>query len=98
MEFGGLIKSINDLEKYIPTEMGESGMTPKTIQLNPEDNVVLALSDIAPGQLIGHGNLRSFEKIPSGHKVAIKKIGKKEAEPSTKWPFRQQVSEQEWYS
>jgi altronate hydrolase len=74
LEFGGLIKSINDLEKYIPTEMGESGMTPKTIQLNPEDNVVLALSDIAPGQLIGHGNLRSFEKIPSGHKVAIRKI------------------------
>ena len=49
-------------------------MTPKTIQLNPEDHVVLALSDIAPGQLIGHGNLRPFEKIPSGHKVAIRKI------------------------
>ena len=25
LEFGGLIKSKNDLEKYIPTEMGESG-------------------------------------------------------------------------
>jgi altronate hydrolase len=47
---------------------------PKTLHLNPDDNVVLALSEIPPGQTLDQGNLRCREKIPAGHKVAIKNI------------------------
>ena len=49
-------------------------MKQKSIRLNPEDNVALALSELARGQSIGHDHLRGLEKIPSGHKVAIRKI------------------------
>ena len=49
-------------------------MKQKALQLNPDDNVALALSEIAPQQPIGIDSLLSREKIPAGHKVAIKKI------------------------
>lgn len=46
----------------------------KTLLLNPDDNVALALSEIAQGEPTGHANLPSREKIPAGHKIAVKKI------------------------
>ena len=46
----------------------------KTLLLNPDDNVALALSEIAEGESTGHDNLVSQEKIPAGHKIAVKKI------------------------
>ena len=50
----------------------------KTIQLNPDDNVALALSEIAQGNPIGDSSLLSLEKIPAGHKVAIHQINARE--------------------
>jgi len=49
-------------------------MKSKTIQLDPTDNVALALSEIAAGQSIGRGKIKACEKIPPGHKVALNKI------------------------
>ena len=46
----------------------------KTLLLNPDDNVALALSEIAQGESTGHDNLVSQEKIPAGHKIAVRNI------------------------
>ena len=45
-----------------------------TICLSPEDNVEVALTDLAPGDLIANGTLICQEHVPAGHKVAIQNI------------------------
>ena len=43
-----------------------------TILLNPEDNVVVALREITPGESVQAGSeeIRALDQIPSGHKIA----------------------------
>ena len=48
-------------------------MPPKTIQLDPRDNVLVALADLAGGSTVAHGN-DSFDlgmNIPAKHKFAM---------------------------
>ena len=50
----------------------------KTIQINPLDNVAVALTPIAKGESItaGEYTVIATEDIPQGHKIALKKIEK----------------------
>ena len=50
----------------------------KTIQINPLDNVAVALTPIAKGESItaGEYTVIAAEDIPQGHKIALKKIAK----------------------
>ncbi len=43
----------------------------KTIRLHPDDNVVVARADLAPGEVIESRNRRCENPIPAGHKVAV---------------------------
>ena len=46
--------------------------TPRTIRLAPDDNVVIAVDQIAPGAVIaGH---TASERVPRGHKMAVAAI------------------------
>lgn len=49
------------------------------LRLNPEDNVVLALSALGAGQQIEGGEIQSRTEIPAGHKVATSSIAKGDA-------------------
>ena len=49
-------------------ELGE------TIRLSAKDNVVVVLNELAPNTIIGKYNINSHDKIPAGHKVAIRRI------------------------
>ena len=48
------------------------------IVLNPKDNVAVVLREIAPYESlqIGDGNLTALERIPYGHKIAIRDVPK----------------------
>ena len=46
----------------------------KTIRLSPEDNVVVALNELAPDSIIVDADINSRDRIPAGHKVAICRI------------------------
>lgn len=50
---------------------------PKTIHLNPADNVVVAVEDLPAGEIIAPGRITCRQKISAGHKLAIEpmKIG-----------------------
>ncbi len=48
---------------------------PKTLHLNPHDNVAIALADISLGEEAAPG-LTTRAMIPSGHKIALKSIKK----------------------
>ena len=48
--------------------------TRKTVKLSPKDNVIVALSELAPHRIIANTELSSQDKIPAGHKVAISQI------------------------
>ncbi|KAB0678828.1 UxaA family hydrolase [Aureimonas leprariae] len=45
-----------------------------TIRLHPHDNVAVARQPIAAGEPIGTGGIRARDAIPSGHKVALRRI------------------------
>lgn len=47
------------------------------VQINPEDNVVVAISPVAKGTVVttSLGAVVAVEDIPQGHKIAIKPIG-----------------------
>ncbi|MFH1083779.1 MAG: altronate dehydratase family protein [Pseudomonadota bacterium] len=47
---------------------------PLAISLNPEDNVLVALTDLAPGDAIGNGVVIREALVPAGHKVATTRI------------------------
>jgi altronate hydrolase len=49
------------------------------IRLNPNDNVAVARSDVAGGTAVAAANLVVHDKVPAGHKVAIKAIPAGEA-------------------
>lgn len=49
----------------------------KTIQINPADNVIVALEPLAAGTAVavpGVGDVAAAEDIPQGHKMAIRAI------------------------
>lgn len=53
----------------------------KVIQITPEDNVAVALSPIAKGEILRMGeqySVKAWEDIPQGHKIALKNIAKDE--------------------
>ncbi|HMA55345.1 MAG TPA: UxaA family hydrolase, partial [Pseudolabrys sp.] len=54
---------------------------PRTIRLSPEDNVVVGVDQIAVGADVAGVTAR--ERVPRGHKLAIKAIG--EGEPVRKY-------------
>jgi len=51
---------------------------PPVIRLHPEDNVVIARATLLPGAPVGD-NVRASERVPAGHKVAVRAIGTGEA-------------------
>ncbi|HEY6831206.1 MAG TPA: UxaA family hydrolase, partial [Pseudolabrys sp.] len=55
--------------------------TPRTIKLSPEDNVVVAVDQIAAGAVAADVTAR--ERVPRGHKMAI--AGVREGEPVRKY-------------
>jgi altronate hydrolase len=52
--------------------------TPPVIRLHPEDSVVIARATLLPGAPLGD-NVLATERIPAGHKAAIRSIPKGEA-------------------
>ena len=55
--------------------------TPRTIRLSSEDNVVVAVDQIAPGDVAAGVTAR--ERVPRGHKMAVGAI--REGEPVRKY-------------
>src|SRR6266540_7143587 len=55
--------------------------TPRTIRLSPEDNVVVAIDQIAAGTTIA--GLTARERVPRGHKMATAVV--REGEPVRKY-------------
>jgi altronate hydrolase len=55
--------------------------TPRTIRLSPEDNVVVAVDQIASG--VAAAGVTARERVPRGHKMAVTAI--REGEPVTKY-------------
>lgn len=47
---------------------------PRTIRLNPEDNVVIALADLRAGEPLADGGPFLLAGVPRGHKIAIAPI------------------------
>jgi altronate hydrolase len=52
--------------------------SPSVIRLHPEDNVVIARATLLPGVSLGE-NVAAAERIPAGHKVAVRAIAPAEA-------------------
>ena len=48
---------------------------PQSILLNDSDNVAVMISGVEAGTSVNQGHIISNEKIPSGHKVAVKRVG-----------------------
>ena len=46
---------------------------PRTLRLNPHDNVIVALDPIEPGTPLAEGGVATM-RIPKGHKVAVAPI------------------------
>ena len=46
---------------------------PPVIRLHPEDNVAIARATLLPGAPVGD-NVLASERIPAGHKVAVRAI------------------------
>ncbi|MGE0522941.1 MAG: UxaA family hydrolase [Variibacter sp.] len=55
--------------------------TPRTLRLSPDDNVVVAIDQVAAGAQVAGVTAR--ERVPRGHKLAVSAIG--EGEPVTKY-------------
>ena len=47
---------------------------PATLRLNASDPVVVAMRDLAPGEPVGFGGVKTVEPIGRGHKIAIQAI------------------------
>ena len=56
---------------------------PATLTLNQDDNVSVALTDLAPGDTIDNGVVVGGVSVPAGHKAAIKRINA--GEPARKY-------------
>src|SRR5580658_3888511 len=46
---------------------------PTVIRLHPDDGVVIARATLLPGAIVAEG-VRAVERIPAGHKVAVRPI------------------------
>ena len=53
--------------------MDKPNPEPRTLVLNPNDNVAVALSVIQPGVVTSEG-VTARERVPKGHKIATGKI------------------------
>src|SRR5262245_18962400 len=53
-----------------------SKITPRTVRLAPEDNVIVAVDAVEAGTSVS--GVKSLERIPRGHKMALVAIGKDE--------------------
>ena len=53
------------------------------IRLHPNDNVLVARTDLAQGSVLAEENLTCLNRIPAGHKIAARAIGKGEPCSST---------------
>ncbi len=56
---------------------------PKTVCLNIQDNVAVALTNLSPGDMIDPGGMISNANVPAGHKIAI--CGIKARDPVRKY-------------
>ena len=54
------------------------------IRLHPDDGVLIARSSLPPGMVVAEG-VTTIERIPAGHKVAIRAIARGRADPPL-WP------------
>ena len=45
-----------------------------TIRLHPEDDVVIARTELPAGTLIQKENVRTGVRVPAGHKVAVRAV------------------------
>ncbi len=60
-----------------PEMIGRAGRPPLVLCLNAQDDVLIALRDIAPGTPLptpGSGEIVTLAQIPAGHKVAVRQI------------------------
>jgi len=60
-----------------PEMIGRAGQPPLVLCLNPKDDVLIALRDIAPGTALptpSSGEVVATVQIPAGHKVALRQI------------------------
>ena len=53
--------------------MDKPNVEPRTLVLNPADNIAVALTVVAPGTVTSEG-VTARERVPKGHKIAIAKI------------------------
>jgi altronate hydrolase len=57
--------------------IGPADPVPRVLRLNPKDDVVIAMQDIAPGTRVsvpGSGEIVSAGQIPAGHKMATRLV------------------------
>ncbi len=47
---------------------------PRLLRLNPQDNVAIALADIAAGDVVGDEQVKLLQSVKQGHKVAVTPI------------------------
>ncbi len=47
----------------------------KTLQLHPDDNVVVAIDPVPKGTKVGSRNVKALSDVPAGHKIAMVSIG-----------------------
>tara|TARA_R110002096_G_scaffold43364_14_gene116823 strand:- start:10714 stop:12237 length:1524 start_codon:yes stop_codon:yes gene_type:complete len=47
---------------------------PRALTLNPQDNVAIALTDIAADEVFGSGLVKSLQPVARGHKIAISPV------------------------
>ena len=47
---------------------------PRSILLNAADNVAVIVNGVEAGVDIGQGNIISSQKIPPGHKIAVRSV------------------------
>ena len=69
-----ILRSLAVTLHYARQRQAFSMSKPRTIRLSPEDNVVVAVDQIAVGANVAGVTAR--ERVPRGHKLAIKAIGK----------------------
>ena len=51
-----------------------SRLSARTLLLNPNDNVAVALSTLDVGAETGQGGLRTTKRVPRGHKFTVRPV------------------------
>ncbi|MGA2962821.1 MAG: altronate dehydratase family protein [Candidatus Korobacteraceae bacterium] len=67
---------MSDKVAITPEMIGRAGQTPLVLRLNANDDVLIALRDIAPGTPLSaaSGTVVTTAPIPAGHKVAVRQL------------------------